>query len=234
MADDAHDTAKAFAAELTKTVQAVLPKSPIFQAMLVAPPHIQISVFDEQQKVARLPLFIRGNHVADWKLTMSVNWDHSGSYLKVLRSNFTLLAIADKVPLVRYEFDDNMHTAPIAHWQFHAERGAFSHLLGFALAAGKDVKPHSLSSLHFPVGGARMRPGVDDLLEFLVKECAFDTVGGWKGAIAESRARYRTIQARTIARDMQSEVAQVLRDEGWSVTPPEAVAGPGGKFLSRW
>jgi len=231
---DAHNAAKAFAAEMTETVQAVLPKSPVFQAMLVAPPHLLISVFDAQQNVGRLPLFIRGKYVADWKLTMSVNWDHSGNYLKVLRSGFTLLANTDKVPLVRYEFDDNMHTAPIAHWQFHAERGAFSHLLGFALAAGKDVKPYSLSSIHFPVGGARMRPGVDDLLEFLVKECAFDAVGGWKGAILESRARYRTIQARTIARDMQPEVAEVLRAEGWTVTPPGLTAEPGEKFLSRW
>lgn len=234
MSDNAHDTAKAFAAELTETVQAVFPNSPVFQAMLVTPPHILISVFDSEQKVGRLPLFIRGNHVADWKLTMSVNWDHTGSYLKVMRSGFTLLATTDKVPLVRYEFDDNMHTAPIAHWQFHAERGAFSHLLGFALAAGKNVKPHSLSSLHFPVGGARMRPGVDDLLEFLAKECSFDTVGGWKGAIFESRARYRTIQARTVARDMQSELADVLRGEGWRVEPPGDVDEPGEKFLSRW
>ena len=132
------------------------------------------------------------------------------------------------------EFDDKMHTAPIAHWQFHAERGAFSHLLGYALAAGKKVKPHSLSSLHFPVGGARMRPGVDDLLEFLVKECAFDSVPGWRNAIVESRARYRTIQARTVARDMQVEVADVLRSAGWTVTPPAETPGPSEKFLARW
>lgn len=234
MAHGALDAAKAFAAELTETVQAVLPRTPVFQAMLVAPPHVLISVFDMAQKVGRLPLFIRDKHVADWKLTMSVNFDSSGGYLKVMRSGFTLFTIADKVPLVRYEFDDNMHTAPIAHWQFHAERGAFSHLLGFALAAGKNVQPHSLSSLHFPVGGGRMRPGIDDILEFLVKECAFDFVGGWKGAIVESRARYRTIQARTIARDMQIEVADVLREVGWTVTPPENVDPPGEKFLSRW
>lgn len=235
MAHGALAAAKKFAAELTTTVQAVLPHSPAFQAMLVGPPHIQISVFDEKQSVARLPLYIRGEHVADWKLTMSVNFDSSGDYLKVMRSGFTLLARADKLPLVRYEFDDNMHTAPIAHWQFHAERGAFSHLLGFALAAGKSVQPHSLSSLHFPVGGARMRPGVDDILEFLVKECAFDAVGGWKGAILESRRRYRAIQARTVARDMQYEVADVLRGEGWTVTPPAAgVSDPSEKFLARW
>lgn len=234
MADGPLAAAKAFAAELTATVQGVLPNSPVFQAMLVAPPHVQLSVFDVDQKVGRLPLFIGGKHVADWKLTMSVNFDSSGEYLKVIRSGFTLIANTDKLPLVRYEFDDQMHTAPIAHWQFHAERGAFSHLLGFALAAGKNVKPHSLSSLHFPVGGGRMRPGVDDLLEFLVKECAFDTVDGWKSAIVESRARYRTIQARTVARDMQAEVAEVLVGEGWTVTPPAVVQEPRDKFLSRW
>ena len=226
--------AKAFATELTETVQAVLPKTPAFQAMLITPEHVQISVFDAEKKISRLPLFIRSEHVADWKLSMSVNFDSSGEYLKVMRSGFTLFALADKVPLVRYEFDDGMRTAPIAHWQFHAERGAFSHLLGYALAAGKDVKPHSLSSLHFPVGGARMRPGVDDVLEFLVKECAFDAVGGWKGAITESRRRYRTIQARTIARDMQTEVADVLRSEGWTIMPPNDAKTPGEKFLSRW
>ncbi|ODT12247.1 MAG: hypothetical protein ABS61_00445 [Microbacterium sp. SCN 70-18] len=226
--------AKQFAAELTETVQAVLPNSPTFQAMLVSPPHVQISVFDIHGKVARLPLFISGQHVADWKLTMSVNFDSSGDYLKVIRSGFTLVALADKMPLVRYEFDDGMRTAPIAHWQFHAERGAFSHLLGYALAAGKRVTPHSLSSLHFPVGGARMRPGVDDLLEFLVKECAFDAIDGWGSAIGASRARYRTIQARTIARDMQAEVADVLREVGWTVTPPETMSNSGEKFLSRW
>lgn len=235
MSHGALAAAKAFAGEQTDTVQAVLPDSPTFQAMLVAPPHVLISVFDDEQKIARLPLFISGRHVADWKLTMSVNFDSSGDYLKVMRSNFTLVAaLADKLPLVRYEFDDKMHTAPIAHWQFHAERGAFSHLLGYALAAGKKVKPHSLSSLHFPVGGARMRPGVDDLLEFLVKECAFDSVPGWRNAIVESRARYRTIQARTVARDMQVEVADVLRSAGWTVTPPAETPGPSEKFLARW
>jgi len=227
--------AQAFAAELTETVQGVLPGSPSFQAMLVVPPHVQVSVFDPTGKIAKLPLFISGEHVGDWRLSMSVNFDHSGEYLKVIRSAFTLMmAENDSIPLVRYEFDDLMRTAPIAHWQFHAERGAFSHLLGFARSAGKKVTPYSLSSLHFPVGGARMRPGVDDLLEFLVKECHFDTVETWRTSILASRDRYRRIQARTIARDMQEEVAATLVEAGWKVTPPETLPEAGSKFLTRW
>ena len=79
-----------------------------------------------------------------------------------------------------------------------------------------------------------MRPGVDDLLEFLAKECWFDTCAGWKAAILASRARYRTIQARTIARDMQREVAAVLRESGWTVSPPPQIPELNGKYLTRW
>lgn len=167
---------------------------------------------------------------------MSLGLDHIGDYLKVLRSNFSLRANVDRTPLVRYEFDDNMQTAPVAHWQFHGERGAFSHLLGLAQGSGnREVKPHSLSSLHFPVGGARMRAGLEDLLEFLVRKCHFDKRGGWQGAIHESRRKYRLIQVSVLARDAQLEVANVLRKQGWTVTPPVPAPPPAiGRALSRW
>lgn len=226
--------AREFAAELTQTVQGVLPNTPQLQAMVINKSQVTVSAFREGT-IQKLPLYIDGDHVADWKLTMQIVFDSSRTYLKVARSGFTLYALQDRTPLLRYEFDDAMHSAPVAHWQFHAERGAFSHLLGYALAAGKPVKPYSLSSLHFPVGGARMRPGVEDLLEFLVRECHFDTVRGWQKAISASRERYRVIQAQTIARDMQKVVAEVLRDQGWgNITPPPKIDPPSEKLLHRW
>lgn len=197
---------------------------------------VQISVFDGSGNIEDIPLYIGGDRVGTWRYTMSLTLDRFGEHLKVLRSNFTLRADVDKTPLVRYEFDDKMHSAPSAHWQFHGERGAFSHLLGIAQGKGrKRVKPHSLSSLHFPVGGTRMRVGIEDLLEFLVSECHFDARGGWQGAISESRRKYRIIQARTLARDAQNYVADVLRSQGWTVVPPDPAPGPAnGSALTRW
>lgn len=229
------ERAQNFAADLTATIQAVFPASPDLQAR-VEPSggRVQISTFDQESKVGRLPLFINGKQVAYWKLSMLADLDWQASYLKIMKSNFSLFASIDKPPLVRYEFDDGMRTAPVAHWQFHGERGAFSYLLGVAQAAGRDVKPYSLSSVHFPVGGPRMRPGVDDLLEFMVRECGFDVQPKWQQAVLADRERYRTIQARTIARDMQTEVAEVLRNEGWTVEPPETAPELGSRFLSDW
>jgi len=80
-----------------------------------------------------------------------------------------------------------------------------------------------------------MRPGVDDLFEFMVRECGVDTLPTSTDAILADRSDWRTIQARTIARDMQSEVADVLQEYGWGVTPPEApVDPPAKKFLTSW
>lgn len=199
--------------------------------------HIQISTFDQSGLIAPMPLTINGVHVASWKYTQACNLDSSGQYLKVIRSTFTLTAKVDTNPLVRYEYDDNMRPGtPVAHWQFHAERGAFSHLLGIAKRNGaREVKPHSLSSMHFPVGGGRMRVGLEDLLEFLVRECHFDSRGGFNGALRDSRHGYRLIQAKTLARDAQEEVAESLRAQGWKVTPPDKAPGPAsGEALFRW
>lgn len=196
--------------------------------------HVQVSAYDADNRIARIPLYIQREHVADWRYTMSINMDRESAYIKVLRSNFSLIALVDKNPLVRYEYDASMHTAPVAHWQFHAERGAFSHLLGRAQGAGKDVKPHSLSSLHFPVGGGRMRAGLEDLIEFLIRECHVDSRGGWLGALQESRENYRIIQARTLARDAQTEVAAVLAEQGWTVSPPPSSPELNVEELRRW
>ncbi|MGO2750783.1 MAG: hypothetical protein ACTIA6_12080 [Pseudoclavibacter sp.] len=211
--------AGSFADEMTTLVNGVLHGEMQFQGLALGD-HVQIGVLDEEANVAKVPLYIQGQHVANWSYTLLMQLDGTGQHLKVRRSNFALAAVVDRTPLVRYEFDSRMINAPVAHWQMHAERGAFSHLLGQALHAGKKVKPHSLDSIHFPVGGGRMRAGLEDLLEFLVRECHFDARGGWKGAVRESRERYRVIQARTLARDAQAEVADVLRSLGWTVEPP--------------
>jgi hypothetical protein len=66
----------------------------------------------------------------------------------------------DRHPLLRLDFDREMHTAPGCHWNVHAERGAITNLLA------RNNPDHSgeLCKLHLPVGGARMRPCLEDLL----------------------------------------------------------------------
>jgi hypothetical protein len=69
-----------------------------------------------------------------------------------------------------------MYRVPHAHIQVHAHRGALSYLLSLA----EHRTPHETASLHIPVGGSRLRPCIEDLLQFLIDECGFDALDGWK------------------------------------------------------
>jgi hypothetical protein len=122
----------------------------------------------------------------------------------------------------RLDYRDDMNAAPAAHWQVHAERGAISSLLTLA---GHD-KPHQLSALHLPVGGARMRPCLEDFLQFLIAECHIDAVPDWGTAIAEGRERWRRRQIATLVRDVPDEAVRILRQLAYSVAEPDEGKAP--------
>jgi hypothetical protein len=42
------------------------------------------------------------------------------------------------------------------------------------------AKPHDFSCLHFPLGGERFRPCMEDVIQFLVHDCGVDALPGWK------------------------------------------------------
>lgn len=127
-------------------------------------------------------------------------------------------------------------SVPLAHWHIHADRGALSHLLGRAHAVRSDVvkKPHDMSSLHFPVGGERFRPCIEDVLEFLVREFGVDRQDGWETAIREGRENWRRMQFRSTVRDLQDEAANVLRKHGWTVAEPDTERAEAPGVLNRW
>lgn len=228
----AHDRVTGQAQELAERVSATtkscLPGAPVIAALKVAGDRVQLTAVEVDQsgtpldRPSQMPLFIGGEVVAFWNVSILLGLDYTGVFLKTMKSAISMRSVWEKNPLVRLEYDSTMTTAPIAHWQFHAERGAFSHLLARASAGSRYVTehPHSLSKLHFPVGGERFRPSIEDFIEFLVRECGVDSVEGWQSAVQEGRELWRRMQARAVSRDLQAEAAQTLRDQGWAVSPP--------------
>lgn len=172
----------------------------------------------------RLKLFVRDDHLADLGITMFLDHDRTGRYLKTVRSDVVVHSVLDRRPLFRYEYRADMRVTPIAHWQVHAERGALSHLL--ARAHEHDPRsvpnPHDMSSLHIPVGGERFRPCLEDVLQFLITNCGIDSVPGWRSAVERGREQWRRRQLGSSVRDLPSEAARVLRELGWSVEPSPA------------
>ncbi|MDX2377303.1 hypothetical protein M4I32_10880 [Microbacterium sp. LRZ72] len=172
-----------------------------------------------------LPLTGDGVRLADWSFVMFAEASSDG-FLKVDQLRLWMTPAFDESPVVRLEYENRSTKPPVSHWQFHAERGALSFMLARTRQDGKhEGVPMSLSALHFPTGGRRFRPGIEDFIQFLVQECGFDSMQGWRRVLEDSRELGRRFQVRTIARDYPAEVAEVLRENGWSVQPPSDFDG---------
>lgn len=167
-----------------------------------------------------LPLFAEGVELAGWSFVMFAEASADG-FLKIDQLRMALTPAFEESPVVRLEYEARTTGPPVSHWQFHAERGSLSFILARTHRKGRHTSvPMSLSALHFPTGGRRFRPGIEDFVQFLVSECRFDAVPGWRNALEDSREIARRFQVRTIARDYQVEVAEVLKQNGWAVHPP--------------
>jgi hypothetical protein len=170
----------------------------------------------------RIALYVNSEQLAELRISFFLDLDRTQTYLKVVKSEFEVSSTLDRNPLVRLDYLAEMNSDPIAHWQMHAERGAFSHLLARAnVARPRRVgKPHDLSSLHLPVGGERFRPCLEDMLQFLVMDCGIDHQDGWEKAVTAGREAWRRRQLGAAVRDLPAEAASMLKELGWSCEPP--------------
>lgn len=215
--------AEEFAARLQVTIRHSLPGEPAIRAQrLRKTSRIRISAVnpDAPETTVAMPLFHGDRLLAYWSFFMFTDMSHSG-FLKIEQMRMSFRAAHEESPIARLEFESRNHTAPVAHWQFHGERGAMSFILARTHQAGRHVTtPVSLSALHFPTGGRRFRPGVEDFIQFLIQDCGFDSLDGWRQELENGRELARRFQVRTIAQDFPAEVAEALKDKGWDVTPP--------------
>jgi hypothetical protein len=224
-----------FADEVENTLRSSIPGE-IEMHSIASPVDESRYVIAPNDPKSRIPLLVGGEHLAYLHVRFFLSMDAVATWVKTVQTDFSIVSKFDKTPLVRLDYRADMRTAPIAHWQIHAERGAVSHLLwrAHAVRPAEVPRPHELSSLHFPVGGERFRPCLEDFLHFAIAEMGFDSVGGWERALAEGREGWRRIQLRTMTRDAQREAAESLRELGWQVAEPEQDPGESLRILRTW
>jgi hypothetical protein len=217
------DQARQFANELAELLEAVLPDAPPVVAELLAD-RVVVAPADA------VPLSVQGERLASLEVHIRCRLDSRGTWLAIDQSAYKLRLDADSTPLLRLEYVRDAHTAPSAHIQVHAQRGALSHLL----SRSGHPAPHDMSKLHLPVGGARFRPCLEDLLQLLIVECRVDALEGWMEAVVAGRARWRATQARAVTRDFPREAADVLRQMGYEVISPGNEADGAGRATDNW
>ncbi len=150
-----------------------------------------------------------------------VEMDDTNAHLQVITSTVGLLVDVtggqrDPRPLLRVEYDRRRSKPgrPAAHVHLHANSPELAWIYGSSGQPAPD-----LHALHFPVGGRRFRPTLEDFLLFLDRERIFTNwKPGWRAQVIASLAEWDRSQARTTVRRYPDEAIRQLEDLGYVVT----------------
>ena len=155
------------------------------------------------------------------KVEFTVSLDDASEFLAVQHSIYGLWVRPDpdptKIrPVFRIEYDRDAHRKPPAHVHVHAESMELGWIYG---TAGLPLS--RLSEIHFPVGGRRFRPTIEEFIQFLDQEELYtDWQQGWQDIIGESLKTWRRIQTKANVRRETTSAIQQLEDMGYTITPP--------------
>jgi hypothetical protein len=222
--------AQGFADKITRRVDSIIELTAPFSALAAGDGtsgRVTVGVLDGDLNFRSIPLSVGGKERLRLLVKFYCCWDSGSDYLAVDESWFHTRVRDKDDPLFRYEYLRGASgRVPAAHIQMHAHRDEFVYLL----MAGDRGRPKvrrrtgvvpKLSEFHFPLGGHRFRPCLEDVLEALILEFGLDTRPGWRTAIQDGREEWRRIQTRAVVRDAPSEAVEALRELGWEVTPPD-------------
>ena len=226
-----------FHKDLVESIEAFSGTEPQFEFVQVGD---ALSVRLEQtndDKPGLVPLLADGDKVLGVSITFRCTWDSSQEFLAIEKSSIGVYPLAElrRGPLFRVEYMRNSPShLPCAHFHVHAHRDEFTHLLanggsGSRVAKkrserGVSERPAYLSDFHFPTGGSRFRPILEDVLESLRVEFGLSTTDRWFARLAEARTMWRKKQLASAIRDSPREALRVLIEElGLNVVVDDAI-----------
>lgn len=230
---DLEAKAREFATDLTSTVRAAF--GPMVKPFTARALHgvEQPLVSVRQSPETGIPLLVGKVPVLTLTATYQCVWDRDNQFLAVNHSTLKVFpgAQASREPLFRYEYVRDVHSDQAgAHIQVHGHRDALTFVMtrcGTVTKSGKKLTDQiaegivpSMAQLHFPVGGSRFRPCLEDVLDMLVRQFGLTARSGWREALAQGRARWRRFQTAAAVRDAPGEAAAVLRRLGYEVRAP--------------
>lgn len=207
-----------------------LPDAPALE-ILTTGERLRLRPAGQTEKAGGIPLKAGGETLAWLRVDYLCRLDSAEMFLAIDNSKVWIVAEVDSTPIFRFEYLYDASWVPHSHIQVHAERGALSHLL----SRTGHKRPHSLTALHLPTGGSRFRPGLEDVIQFLITDCRFDSLPGWRSAVLRERAEWRAVQTRAVVRAWPEEAAKRLREMGYTVALPDSGhPAPSRRTLENW
>ncbi|GGU66344.1 hypothetical protein [Streptomyces daghestanicus] len=222
------ELAAAFADDLTALTRGVLgDDTPRFAALNMGK-RVRVSPISADETELRIPVSINSEPVLSLKVRYFCCWDGTSTFLATDQADVHIHYAGITDPLIRFEYVRDSKEPPGAHIQVHAHRDEMAYLLRLADAGRpkqglRRRRLPRLSEMHIPVGGHRMRPALEDVLLFLKREFAIDTVQSWRTVIEERLRTWREIQLMSAVRDAPEAAADVLRALGYEVKSPTVI-----------
>ncbi|PZF81536.1 hypothetical protein [Jiangella anatolica] len=133
------------------------------------------------------------------------DFDDRGRFLMVVSSYFGIYAPDGVKTLCHYDYERNKAGYPAAHLQVAGTCPALGELPGKRSA-------DELAKLHFPVGGRRYRPTIEDMVEFVISEGFAKGRDGWGRIVAQHRDRFHQKQLSALVRRHPDIARAVLAD----------------------
>jgi hypothetical protein len=155
------------------------------------------------------PVRIDGKKPRLWmNLSYQVHLDHEAKYLTVHKSYCGIFSDEElETCLCHFDYEREKDKYTSAHLQVHGESSALEDLN----RSGDERRP--LEKLHFPVGGRRFRPSLEDIIEFLVAERLTDGRDGWQQVVDAGREKFQRNQLRAAMRRNTALVAEFVREQ---------------------
>lgn len=189
--------AERFADDIADLLERTVSDQPPVRALAVGGRVLVAPFAEDGDQRADIPLGVRGKHRIDLRFDFRCSWDFARKFLAVESSRFALKLPHLGEPLIRFDYLSS-HTWSPAHVQVHAESSA----LGYLHAFTGTMKPPKVQALHIPVGGRRLRPSLEDVIDFAIHDLAVDAKSGASDRIAEGRSRWKRLQVNAAIRDV--------------------------------
>lgn len=161
-------------------------------------------------------------------LIFGLSLDAEGRYLMSTRTTMTVQSSDDPDVDAFLSFDyirDPSNEFPAAHIHVAdvlANQENLDSLVPPRAESAANRKHTLVPDLHIPVGGRRFRPGLEDLIEFLIREdMAVDPAEDWENSVEVSRSDWYGRQLRAAVRGSPDQAADQLIEMGYSVAAPE-------------
>lgn len=196
----------------------------------VSSPNVNGEKFLASSQIAiRLNTLDRREKSGELRAKFQLSRDRTEQHLSTEVSEFHIRHLHKNKaqPIVRFEYERNARSKPVAHVHFHSN----SVPLAIALQRnGKTAEAFHQQDVHYPLGGHRYRVCIEDVIQLAIAELGYIGKLGWEEEVERGRENFRREQAAAVIRHNHQMAVEILeKDLGYRISggPDEITETPG-------